>query len=131
VDAHQLEDIPLFAELTRKQRERIARWADEVDVPAGYQLLVEGRFPHEFFVVLDGIVDVERGGTFLTELGRGAFLGEIALIEDDRRTATVVARTPVHAMVMGPREFDEMRQEMPTVAEQLERTAKRRLAEDA
>ena len=130
MDAHELEGIPLFGDLTKKERERIARWADEVDVPAGYHLLVEGRFPHEFFVVLDGTVDVEKSGEHVAELGPGAFLGEIALIEDDRRTATVVARTPVHAMVMGPREFDEMRQEMPGVADRLERTAKERLAAD-
>jgi CRP-like cAMP-binding protein len=127
VDAQEFEGIPLFADLSKKERERVARWADVVDVPAGYHLLIEGRFPHEFFVVLDGTVDVEKGGEHLAELGRGAFLGEIALIEDDRRTATVVARTPVRALVMGPREFDEMRDEMPTVAERLEAAKRERL----
>ena len=49
-----LERIPLFAGLSHKDRERVARWADEIDPPADKHLLDEGRLPHEFFVILDG-----------------------------------------------------------------------------
>ena len=63
MDAKRLEPIPLFADLSRKEREQIARWADEVDVPAGYHLLDQGRFPHEFFVIETGTVAVRRTGS--------------------------------------------------------------------
>jgi CRP-like cAMP-binding protein len=128
VDAKRLEGLPLFRDLSRHDRERIARWADEVDVPAGYELLGEGRLPHEFFVIEQGLADVSKGGEPLTQLGPGDFFGEIALVEHDRRTATVKAATPVTAIVMSPREFAAMRQEMPEVCDRITEAIRDRLA---
>ena len=82
---------PLFAGLSKKEREQIARWADEIDEPAGYTLVDQGRFAHEFFVLLEGTVDVRKDDQHLTDLGPGDFSGEIALVEDERRTASVTA----------------------------------------
>ena len=126
VDAHDIEKVPLFADLRHKDRERIARWADAVDLPAGYSLLEEGRFPHEFFIVLDGQVEVTKDGEPLATLGPGDFFGEIALLEDERRTATVVATTPVRVAVMGAREFDSIVEQMPTVAARLDTVMRER-----
>ncbi|TMK35466.1 MAG: cyclic nucleotide-binding domain-containing protein [Actinobacteria bacterium] len=126
VDARDLEGIPLFADLRHKDREKIARWADSVDLPAGYSLLREGRFPHEFFIVLEGQVEVTKDGAPLATLGPGDFFGEIALLEDERRTATVVASTPVRVAVMGAREFDSIVEQMPTVAARLDAVMRER-----
>ena len=119
MDAKRLEGLPLFRDLSKADRERIARWADEVDVPAGYQLLGEGRLPHEFFVIEQGTVDVTKDGETVAQLGPGDFFGEIALVEHERRTASVTAATPVTAIVMAPREFETMRQEMPEVCQRI------------
>jgi CRP/FNR family transcriptional regulator, cyclic AMP receptor protein len=127
VNAQTLQEIPIFADLSRKQLERIARWSDEIDLPVGYHLLDQGGFPHEVFVILDGTVDITKDGEPLATLGRGEILGEIAILGDERRTATVVAATPVHAAVMMRREFDEMRAEMPAIAERIQRIARERL----
>jgi len=126
VDAHDLEQIPLFAGLHHKDRERIARWTDSVDLSAGYSLLREGRFPHEFFIVLEGEVEVTKDGERLATLGPGDFFGEIALLEEDRRTATVVASTPVRVAVMGAREFESIVEQMPTVAARLDAVMRER-----
>jgi voltage-gated potassium channel len=128
VDAKTLEAIPLFAKLSKKQRHQVARWADEIDEPAGYKLVDQGTFAHEFFVLLEGTVAVRRGDTHLADLGPGDFFGEIALVEDERRTASVTATTPVRACVMHAREFGAMRNEMPVVAAQIETTIQERLA---
>ena len=128
MDAHHLQDLPVFADLPRKQLERVARWADEIDLQPGYHLLDQGSFPHEFFVILDGTVDITQDGHPLATLGRGEILGEIALLENERRTATVVAATAVRAAVMSRREFDEMRAELPAVAARIERIARERLS---
>jgi CRP/FNR family cyclic AMP-dependent transcriptional regulator len=128
LDARHLEDLPIFADLPRKQLERVARWADEIDLRPGYHLLDQGSFPHEFFVIIEGTVDITQDGVPLATLGRGEILGEIALIENERRTATVVAATAVRAAVMTRREFDEMRAEMPAVAARIERIARERLS---
>ena len=119
MDAKRLEDVPLFQGLSRKERESVARWADVVDLPAGYHLADQGAFAHEFFALLDGTVEVTRNGEHLVELGPGDFFGEIALVEQDRRTATVRAITPVTAIVMHARDFDSMRDEYPAVAAQI------------
>jgi CRP/FNR family cyclic AMP-dependent transcriptional regulator len=127
VDPKGLDGIPLFANLSKKDREQIARWADEIDEPAGAHLLDQGRLAHEFFVLIDGIVEVRKDGEHLTDLQPGDFFGEIALVEHERRTASVVATTPVRAIVMHAREFGAMRREMPAVCTTIEDTIKARL----
>jgi CRP-like cAMP-binding protein len=116
MDAKQLEGVPLFDGLSRKEREHVARWADVIDLPSGYHLADQGAFAHEFFALLDGTVEVTRNDERLVELGPGDFFGEIALVEHDRRTATVTAITPITAIVMHERDFDAMRIEFPQIA---------------
>ena len=127
MDAKRLEPIPLFGDLTRKEREQIARWTDEVDVPAGYPLLEQGRLPHEFFVIESGTVAVAKDGEHLADLGPGDFFGEIAIMEHDRRTASVVATTPVTAIVMLARDFEVMAEAMPHVAEKIHEAIRERM----
>jgi CRP-like cAMP-binding protein len=127
VDAKRLEAVPLFAGLSRREREQVARWADEIDEPAGYHLVDQGTFAHEFFVLLDGTVEVRKDDRHLTDLGPGDFFGEIALVGHDRRTATVTATTPVRAIVMHSREFGAMRGAMPAVCDRIETAIRERL----
>jgi trk system potassium uptake protein TrkA len=128
VDAKSLERVPLFAGLSHKDRERVARLADTVDLPAGKHLLDEGRLPHEFFVILDGEVEVIHEGERLATLRQGDFFGEIALIEHGRRTASVVTSAPSSLAVMSPTSFDAMRRELPQVAERIDGAIRERLA---
>jgi CRP-like cAMP-binding protein len=127
LDAKRLETLPLFRDLSRKEREQIARWTDEVDVPAGYHLLEQGRLPHEFFVIETGTVAVAKDGQHIADLGPGDFFGEIAIMEHDRRTASVVATTPVTAIVMLARDFETMAGVMPHVAEQIHEAIRQRM----
>ena len=127
MDAKRLESLPLFRDLSRKEREQIARWTDEVDVPAGYHLLEQGRLPHEFFVIEKGTVAVAKDGEHLADLGPGDFFGEIAIMEHDRRTASVVATTPVTAIVMLARDFETMAGVMPHVAEKIHEAIRARM----
>jgi CRP/FNR family transcriptional regulator, cyclic AMP receptor protein len=128
VDAARLQSIPLFADLSHKEREQIARWADEVDVHAGYHLLEQGRFPHEFFVIEQGTVAITKDGQHVADLGPGDFFGEIAILEHERRTATVVASTPVTAIVMLARDFEAMENAMPEVAARVHAAIRERMA---
>ncbi len=69
---------------------------------------------------------MEREGQPLAQLGPGDFFGEIALLEDDRRTATVVASSTMHLMVMAPREFDTLCHDYPVVADRITTTFRER-----
>ena len=127
MDARSLERVPLFAGLSQKDREKVARWSDSIDLPAGKHLLDEGRLPHEFFVILEGQVEVTHDGEHLATMGPGDFFGEIALIEHGRRTASVVTGTPTTLAVMSPQSFEAMRREMPQVAGRIDEAIRERL----
>ena len=127
VDAKSLEPVPLFAGLSHKEREKVARWADTIDLPVGKHLLDEGRLPHEFFVILDGEVEVLHDGKRLATLGPGDFFGEIALIEHGRRTASVVTTAPTTLAVMSPASFAAMRREMAEVALRIDDAIRERM----
>jgi CRP/FNR family cyclic AMP-dependent transcriptional regulator len=128
VDAKRLESLPLFRDLSRKERDQIARWTDEVEVPAGYHLVEQGRFPHEFFVIESGTVAVTKDGEHIADLGPGDFFGEIAIVERERRTATVVSTSPLTAIVMLSRDFETMADVMPHVAERIHAAIRERMA---
>ena len=116
MDSDRLQQLPLFRELTRREIELVARWADEVDVPAGKRLMDQGAFPHEFMVILSGTCEVTHDGEHLAELGPGDFFGEIALLAEHRRTATVTAASDLRIVVMHERDFRVMEERMPDVA---------------
>jgi CRP/FNR family cyclic AMP-dependent transcriptional regulator len=110
-----LKRVPLLAKLGRKEIEEVGRLSDEVDVPAGHVLMREGATGQEFFVIVRGNVDVERGGRHLRTLGPGDFLGEIALIDDAPRTATATAATDAALLVLAHREFHSLMDQFPSV----------------
>jgi CRP-like cAMP-binding protein len=119
MDADTLRQLPLFADLPRKQLTRVAGWTDEIDLPEGKHLIEQGAFPHEFFVLIEGSAEVVHHGRRLAELGPGDFFGEIALVENQRRTASVVTTTPSRVVVMFAREFALMQGELPEVCERI------------
>ena len=128
MDAARLRSVPLFSSLSERERERVARWADEVDVQAGRPLIGQGQIGWEFFVIEDGTAEVSVDGERRGDLGPGDFFGEIALLEESRRrTATVVARTPMTLIVMNGRDFRYMAREMPGVAERVRDAIRRRI----
>ena len=123
----KLAEIPLFASLSRRDREQIARAADEVEVEAGKHLAEQGRFAYEFMAIEEGTADVIKDGEKLRELGPGDFFGEIGLLEAERRTATVVATTPMRLIVIFGPNLRSLEREMPQLSEQLRKAIRERL----
>jgi CRP/FNR family transcriptional regulator, cyclic AMP receptor protein len=113
--SEMLRRVPLFSRLNARGLEEVGRLTDEIDLPAGRALMREGDPGHEFFLILDGEVRVERGGKELRTLGAGAFVGEIALLDGGPRSATVVAASPVRVLVLGRREFHTLVDDFPDV----------------
>lgn len=128
MDAARLKSIPLFEGLSKGELERLARWTDEIDVPAGARLTRQEGFAHEFAIIEDGAAAVYRDGEKINDLGPGDFFGEIGLLDDSaRRTADVVASTAMRLIVMFGRDFRQMEREMPGVADQVRTTMEERL----
>jgi len=131
VDAERLKQIPLFSDLTGRDLERLARWTDEVDVKAGKHLVDQGAFPHEFMLIESGTADVVHDGNRIAGLGPGDFFGEMALLEEHRRTATVTASSDLRIIVMHERDFRAMEDEMPEVAQRIRAVMDERRGRDA
>jgi CRP-like cAMP-binding protein len=110
-----LSRVPLFGGCASRDLEEIGKLADEVDVPAGHTLMGEGATAQEFFVVIEGTLRVERGGTLLSTLGPGDFVGEIGLVDGGPRSATVTAESPSRLFVIGHREFHSLLETHPGV----------------
>ena len=127
MDVKQLQGVGIFARLSKKELENLAHWTDEVSVDEGHELAKEGAFAHEFFVIEEGSAAVVQHGERIAELGPGDFFGEIGLLETERRTASVVATTPMRLIVMFQREFKQMEQAMPAVADRVRSAIRARL----
>jgi CRP/FNR family transcriptional regulator, cyclic AMP receptor protein len=127
VDAAVLRSVPLFAELSEHDRERIAMWADEIEVSEGKELATEGDFAYEFFVILDGTASVSHDGEVVAELGPHDYFGEIGLLESERRTATVTASSPLRAIVIFGPQFRHLEREMPELAQQIRTAIRERI----
>lgn len=102
MDLSLLRQIPLFAGLDDSTMAMIATFAKESSVPAGEVVIQEGDYAGEFMVIQEGKADVLRGGEKIGTLGPGNFFGEIAVLEKTRRTASVVARTPMRLIALEP-----------------------------
>jgi CRP/FNR family transcriptional regulator, cyclic AMP receptor protein len=127
MDADRLKVVPLFESLSDGERRQVAQWADEIEVQPGYRLVDQGAFAHEFFVILEGTAEVTKDGERITELGPGDFFGEIALLGEERRTASVVATSPMRVAVMFGRDFRQMEHSMPEVHGRIEGAMRARM----
>jgi len=112
-----IRKVPLFSKLSKSGLSEVAGIADEIDFPEGKTLIREGERGREFLVILDGNADVTQKGKRIRQLRSGDFLGEIALITKQPRTATVTCTSPVRALVITDRDFIRLIQESPSIGQ--------------
>ena len=123
-----IRHAPLFAHVSKRQLEQIAQIADEIDLREGKEMTKQGSRGREFFVLLEGTADVRKNGRKINTLGPGDFFGEIALVSDTPRTATVTATSPVRALVITDRSFRRLLDESPQVKNKVMEAMAKRLA---
>jgi CRP-like cAMP-binding protein len=118
--ADALAKAPLFRNLSRNDLVALAKVTEDMEVEEGKVLAREGEIGHEFFVIVDGEVDIAKDDAALRKLGSGDFFGEIALIwESPRRTATVTAATPVRLFVLTRPAFRGLIDHHPDIEEKV------------
>ena len=122
-----LKRAPLLAGLSRKELTHLARVTEDVDLDAGQVLCREGQTGEEFFVLMEGEVEITRHGKTIETRGGGDFFGEIALVEGVPRTATVIAKTPLRLFVLTRRDFLALLDAQPQVERKVMRALARRL----
>jgi CRP/FNR family cyclic AMP-dependent transcriptional regulator len=127
--ATMLSKVPLFAACGPRDLGEIGRLADEVTVRPGKVLAKDGAPGHEFFVILEGSVDISKGDKKLATLGPGDFFGEMAMLGRVPRTATATAATTARLLVVGHREFTSLLASQPAIRDKVLRAVAQRIAE--
>jgi CRP-like cAMP-binding protein len=125
-----IKGVPLFSELGRKELNEVASIADEIDLPEGKELTVEGQPGREFLVIIEGDATVRKGDHEINRLGAGDFFGEIALVKQQPRSATVTAETPIRALVITDRSFRTLLEHSPDIESKVMSALSARLAPD-
>lgn len=116
VRVESLQRSPLFSELSRRELGRVARTMSERTFPPGTVVSSEGEVGVGFFIISEGEASVVVGGEEVRRLGPGEHFGEIALIVESARTATVTAETELRCHVMASWEFRKLVESNAAVA---------------
>ena len=114
-----LKRVPLFERCSQRELGQIAMLADELDLPAARNLTNEGSGGFEFIVLVQGEADVMRQGKVVNELGPGDFVGEIALVTGQPRTATVKTRGPSRILVLTATAFRTLMHDVPSIQDKV------------
>jgi CRP/FNR family cyclic AMP-dependent transcriptional regulator len=125
-----LKSVPLFEHCSRRDLARIAGITDEIAIDEGKVLITEGDRGREFFVIISGEVEVRRKGRKVAILQAGTFFGEMALLSNQPRTATVTAVTPLRLLVIEDRAFVELLDALPELWLKVARSLAERLQAD-
>lgn len=124
--------VPLFSGLSKRELAQVASIADEVELSSGRTLIREGERGREFFILLEGSADVSRKGKHLVTRRAGDFFGEVALMCNVPRVATVKTTSPTRALVVTDRDFRGLVRRTPEIAlKVLEAVGERLPADDA
>lgn len=105
LDVGLLQQVPMFTPLPLPAIELLARGLEAVMVPAGQAVFTEGDLGDRYYVIESGEADVVGGGRIVATLGPGEGFGEVALLRRTRRTATVLARSPLQLRALGSERF--------------------------
>jgi CRP/FNR family transcriptional regulator, cyclic AMP receptor protein len=114
-----MRDVPLFAGLLRSELDRVALVMKPIHVSAGELVCTEGEPGHEFYVIADGEMAIERGGHTAAKLSTGDHFGELALLDRGPRSATVRALTDARLYVLHDQSFAAVLNEVPALAQKL------------
>lgn len=115
----QLADVPLFSACSKKELQFVARATTDVSFADGETIVSQDETAREAFVIVGGTAIVRRNNRKVAELGAGSTIGELGLLDRGPRTATVVAKGPVDALVLTPQEFSGVLAEVPSISTKL------------
>ena len=131
VDVSRVEAVPSLAALSPALKAGLAEGFDELSVPAGGRVASQGDFAYELFVIVQGTARIEQDGEVVATLGPGELCGEIGLLLTGRRTATIVAESPMVVLAMFEQTFRVLSREHPELADAVHRQSRGRFTRPA
>lgn len=129
IEPDELRGTSLCGDLSDEELARVAEWFDATSFSEGVKVAGEGAPGYSFFVIADGTAVVSSGGDELARLGPGDFFGEVAILGDGRRSATVTTTSPARLFVMFGTEFRQLQEAQPEIATRLEAAMAERVGE--
>jgi CRP-like cAMP-binding protein len=108
--------VPFFSGLDQKRRSTIASQGKELSYKAGDTIVEDGSMGVGFYLILDGKAEVRKKAKVLASLGRGQFFGEMSLIDEQPRSADVIAVSPTRCWALSSWAFDSIVKSNPEVA---------------
>lgn len=126
MDTSRLKSLPLFESVSDSDLDKISPFVSEVSVSEGKPLVTEGDYAYEFMAIEEGTAEVLRGDETLAELGPGDFFGEMGLLGQDRRNATVVAKSPMRLLTLDQWDMRRLEKAVPSAAEKIKEKAEQR-----
>ena len=127
MDANRLKSLPLFESVSDEDLERIAPFVSEVSVSEGKHLVDEGDWAYTFMAIEEGAAEVRRGDAVVAQLGKGDFFGEVGVLDTERRTATVIATSPMRLITLDRWDLRRLEKTAPSAVEQIRAAAAERL----
>lgn len=114
-----LKAVPLFSACSKRELERVAKSADEIDMHEGALIVDQGDTGREAFVILSGDVTIKRNGRKIASLGAGDVVGELSLLDHGPRTATAVCATDCTLLVIDQKRFIGVLDMVPSIGHKL------------
>jgi len=111
-----LEKVSMFSALNKKELAKLASVTEERRVPSGTVLTKEGEGGDEFYVVAEGMAEASIGGRKVGSIPAGSFFGEMSLLDQGPRTATVTAELPTRLVVLTAKDFGRVLEEVPAIS---------------
>lgn len=127
MDANRLKSLPLFESVSGEELESIVPFVSEVSVSEGKHLVDEGDYAYTFMAIEEGTADVRRGDEAVAQLGPGDFFGEVGLLDTEKRTATVVATSPMRLVTLDRWDMRRLEKTIPSAVERIRAAAAERL----
>jgi len=100
MDSDRLKTIPLFSSLSAKALDTVSVFSSETSVSTGKRLVHEGDYSYDLIVIETGTADVIKGGEVIGSLGPGDVFGEMGMLSGARRTADVIATSPMRLITL-------------------------------
>jgi CRP/FNR family transcriptional regulator, cyclic AMP receptor protein len=120
LDAEQLKRIPLFADASDEELNKVAVFAEDREIPEGSVVMEEGGYSNELLAIEDGKAEVTREGEHLADLGPGDIFGEAGMLDDSMRSATVTAKSRMRVISLRHFEVKRLKKGAPDVYKKIE-----------
>src|SRR4051794_31611943 len=127
LDATQLKRIPLFADASEEELNKVAAFAQTKEVSEGQVVIEEGGFSRELLAIEDGSAEVTREGEHVADLGPGDIFGEAGMLDDEMRNSTVTATSRLKLISMGHFEVKRLKKAAPEVYSAIEDLVEERM----